>query len=77
MTATMTEMNLLDYGFEELSNDELQAVEGGGAKEVAAAAAAAAAISPVGLGIIAVVGVGWVAYQLGTGFGKALYYITH
>ncbi|MDR0906630.1 MAG: bacteriocin [Oscillospiraceae bacterium] len=31
MTATMTEMNLIDYGFEELSEDELQAVDGGDA----------------------------------------------
>ncbi|MDR0906636.1 MAG: bacteriocin [Oscillospiraceae bacterium] len=29
MTTTMTEMNLLDYGFEELSEDELHKVEGG------------------------------------------------
>jgi bacteriocin-like protein len=29
MTATMTEMHLLNYGFEELSEDELQAVDGG------------------------------------------------
>jgi hypothetical protein len=30
MVATMDQMNLLDYGFEELSNDELLAVDGGG-----------------------------------------------
>jgi hypothetical protein len=29
MTATMTEMNLIDYGFEELSNEELEIVVGG------------------------------------------------
>jgi len=54
--------NIKTMGFVEMSSSELQEIDGGGFLPVVGAAAA-------------VVGLCWVSYQVGTGIGKAIYYI--
>ena len=54
MTATTMEMNLLDFGFEELNYAELETVDGGGLANAIAYTAGSVVVA-VG-GIVAVVG---------------------
>jgi lactobin A/cerein 7B family class IIb bacteriocin len=57
--------NIKSRGFSELDERELQTVDGGVGILVVIAAAAA------------VVGLAWVSYQVGTGIGKTIYYLSH